>query len=99
MAKLTMTTFVTLDGVMQAPGAPDEDRSGGFPHGGWFVPFADADMGTFMTEVFANADAFLLGRRTSGGLAQTLIQHSLRGGDALLWKGDQRRGYRAGVPT
>src|SRR2546425_897998 len=64
MAKLTMTTFVTLDGVMQAPGAPDEDRSGGFPHGGWLVPFADADMGEFMTEGFANADAFLLGRRT-----------------------------------
>lgn len=64
MAKVTMTTFVTLDGVMQAPGAPDEDRSGSFSHGGWLVPFADADMGQFMAEVFANADAFLLGRRT-----------------------------------
>ena len=45
MAKLTMTTFLTVDGVMQAPGPPDEDRSGAFSHAGWLVPFADADMG------------------------------------------------------
>ena len=64
MAKLTMTTFVTLDGVMQAPGAPQEDTSGGFSHGGWLVPYADADMGGFVTEVFERADAFLLGRGT-----------------------------------
>jgi len=62
MAKLTMTTFLTLDGVMQAPGAPREDSSGGFGHGGWLVPYADPDMGAFMTEVFERADAFLLGR-------------------------------------
>ncbi len=64
MSKLTITTFVTLDGVMQAPGAPKEDPSGSFVHGGWMVPFADADFGQFMTEVFSRADAFLLGRRT-----------------------------------
>ncbi len=64
MAKLTMTTFVSLDGVMQAPGGPTEDPSGGFPHGGWLVPYADADMGAFMSSVFDRADAFLLGRGT-----------------------------------
>jgi len=64
MAELTMTTFLSLDGVMQAPGGPGEDESGNFPHGGWLVPHADADMGKVMTEIFSKADAFLLGRTT-----------------------------------
>ncbi|MET9480402.1 dihydrofolate reductase family protein [Streptomyces sp. NPDC006638] len=62
--ELTATTFVSLDGVMQAPGAPDEDTSGGFPYGGWVVPFSDDDMGAFVAENFGRVDAFLLGRRT-----------------------------------
>ena len=53
-----------LDGVMQAPGAPNEDTSGNFPHGGWLVPHADEDMGKTMVEIFSKADAFLLGRTT-----------------------------------
>ncbi|MER5931062.1 dihydrofolate reductase family protein [Streptomyces sp. NPDC002054] len=64
MGKLTLTTFVTLDGVMQAPGGPEEDTSGGFAYGGWVAPFVDEGMLTFVTEVFARAGAFLLGRHT-----------------------------------
>jgi dihydrofolate reductase len=64
MAELTLTTFLTLDGVMQAPGGPEEDPSGNFPHGGWLVPHADADMAKIMVEIFSKADAFLLGRTT-----------------------------------
>jgi dihydrofolate reductase len=62
--KLTLTTFLSLDGVMQAPGGPEEDRSGNFNHGGWLVPYFDGDMGRIIDDIFANADAFLLGRKT-----------------------------------
>lgn len=62
--RLTLTMFVTMDGVVQAPGGPDEDPSGGFDQGGWLVPYADEDMARAMDGFFEEADAFLLGRHT-----------------------------------
>jgi dihydrofolate reductase len=57
-------TFLTLDGVMQAPGGPDEDRDNGFRHGGWLVPYFDERFLELMTEWTRQAGAFLLGRKT-----------------------------------
>ena len=62
--KLTTTTMVTVDGVMQGLGGADEDRRGGFERGGWAAPGFDNEAGRFLNQVYARADAFLFGRRT-----------------------------------
>src|SRR5688572_13184357 len=62
--KLTTTTHVSVDGVIQGLGGPDEDRRGGFERGGWAIPLFDDEAATFLDEVFQRADAFLFGRRT-----------------------------------
>jgi dihydrofolate reductase len=62
--KLTAITMVTVDGVMQGLGGPDEDRRGGFERGGWVAPLFDDEAGTFLNQVYQRADAFLFGRRT-----------------------------------
>ena len=64
MRKLIVSEFVTLDGVMQAPGGKDEDRDGGFEHGGWTLPYWHDDIGKTFFELMQGCDAFLLGRRT-----------------------------------
>jgi dihydrofolate reductase len=64
MSKVVVTNFLTLDGVMQSPGHPDEDRRGGFEHGGWAAPYADEVMGKAMGEGIAKGGVLLFGRRT-----------------------------------
>jgi dihydrofolate reductase len=69
MRKLVVGTFMTLDGVVQAPGAPNEDQEGGFTHGGWTVPFFDDQLGQVMVELTGRSEALLLGRKTYEGFA------------------------------
>jgi dihydrofolate reductase len=62
--KLTATMFLTVDGVYQGLGGPEEDRRGGFDRGGWIAPLYDEETGWFVTSVYERADALLLGRKT-----------------------------------
>ena len=96
--KLTVTESVSLDGVMQGLGGPDEDRRGGFERGGWQIPLSDEEVGAFLNDVYARADAFLFGRRTyeifagSWGLMKDPSQSPI--GQAL----HSRRKYVASLP-
>ena len=79
---ITVTEFISLDGVVQAPGGPDEDRDGGFAHGGWSHPFFDPEvMGPAWDDALSGADALLYGRRTWQGMA-------------AAWPGARRRSVR-----
>lgn len=64
MRTLRVIEFLSLDGVMQAPGAPDEDTEGGFRHGGWQIPYFDDLLGAWAGEGMATTDAYLFGRKT-----------------------------------
>jgi dihydrofolate reductase len=64
MGRLIVQSFVTLDGVIQAPGGPEEDREGSFPHGGWQYPFLDEESGAVIGEGLERMDALLIGRKT-----------------------------------
>ena len=64
MRKIVVSAFTSMDGVMQAPGGPEEDPSGGFQYGGWLVPFFDDTTGAVLDETFSAPFDLLLGRRT-----------------------------------
>lgn len=64
MRKIIVLSFITIDGVMQAPGGPEEDKSGGFNYGGWTVPYSDEFTGEIMQEQMKQPFSLLLGRKT-----------------------------------
>jgi dihydrofolate reductase len=70
MPKIVVSEFLTLDGVMQAPGDPNEDRSGGFDQGGWQLPYFDEVFAGFVMDGFAGTDGLLLGRLTYENFAR-----------------------------
>ena len=74
--KIIVLSFISLDGVMQAPGGPEEDTSGGFEYGGWSVPYFDEALGNVMAEQMAGPFALLLGRKTFEIFASYWPQHA-----------------------
>jgi dihydrofolate reductase len=76
MRRVIVFESVTLDGVMQAPGRPDEDRRDGFEHGGWAAPYADPAMGRMAGESMGNTDGILLGRRTYEDFFTTVLNNT-----------------------
>ncbi|MBP7057099.1 dihydrofolate reductase family protein [Candidatus Gracilibacteria bacterium] len=75
MRKIIVLSFITLDGVMQAPGGPEEDTAGGFQYGGWAVPYFDEYLGKVMGEQMGKPFALLLGRKTFDIFASYWPQH------------------------
>src|SRR5919106_1054058 len=76
MRNIVILSFITLDGVMQAPGGPEEDTSGGFKYGGWTVPYFDEASGSLMAEQMRGPFALLLGRKTFEIFASYWPQHA-----------------------
>lgn len=91
--KLVLTDFMSLDGVVQGPGGPEEDTEGGFTHGGWSMPYFDEEaMGAAIDETMNQADALLYGRRTW----QVMAAHwPDQGGDPFADKINEIRKYVA----
>jgi dihydrofolate reductase len=83
MRRLVVNTFLTLDGVMQAPGGPDEDRDGDFPYGGWSAPHWDDMMGQIMGQFMGKPFDLVLGRRTYDIFAAYWPNAREEGADAL----------------
>ena len=79
MRKIIVVSMVTLDGVMQAPGGPNEDPSGGFKYGGWTFPYVDEYFGNVMAEQMSQAFDLLLGRKTFEIFASYWPQHAEEG--------------------
>lgn len=79
MKKIIILSFVTLDGVMQAPGGPEEDTSGDFAHGGWTVPYFDEALGQVMSEQMGRPFDLLLGRKTFDIFASYWPDHADEG--------------------
>lgn len=79
MRKLIVLSFISLDGVMQAPGGPEEDTSGGFKYGGWTVPYFDDYLGRIMSEQMGKQFDLLLGRKTFEIFASYWPQHNDEG--------------------
>src|SRR6267154_1808125 len=68
--RILLSDFISVDGVVQAPGGPEEDTAGGFRHGGWSIPYFDPEvMGAAIGEGMTTAEALLFGRRTWQGMA------------------------------
>jgi dihydrofolate reductase len=82
--KLTINENISLDGVMQGLGGPDEDRRGGFQRGGWAPPLFRDEAATFLSEVYERADSFLFGRRTYEIFARSWGTWA-DPGDSLIW--------------
>ena len=98
MKKLIVHEFISLDGVIQAPGSPEEDTDGGFTYGGWTLPYWHDDIGAHFGPIFAEADTLLLGRKTwqthaaafepnpaddpFGGMKKYVVSNTLKSADA-----------------